>query len=212
METPYPIIMRFAALWLSVICIAVFVLQAILGTEHFLLVNSLKWSEPWRLLTSIFAHSSPAHLLSNIFALSLFGLILEGRIGSRMFLWFFIISGIVVNIFSLYERSLGASGAIYAVIGALAVLRPAMVVWVQWLPMPMVVAALMWLFQDILGVFYPSGVANAAHISGLFLGAGAGVAWRKKFGDRISFGKKSTKDPILERQLDDWERRNNLRK
>ncbi len=204
--------MRFAALWLSGICIAVFILQEIFGTEPFLLVNSLKWSEPWRLLASIFAHGSPAHLLSNIFALSLFGLILEGRIGSRMFLWFFLLSGVIINIFSPYERSLGASGAIYAVIGALVILRPAMVVWVQWLPMPMVVAGLVWLLQDVFGLFYPSGVANAAHISGLFLGAGAGVAWRKTFGDKISFGKKSVKDPVLERQLDDWERKNNLRK
>ncbi len=204
--------MRFAALWLSGTCIAVFILQAIFGTEPFLLVNSLKWSEPWRLLTSIFAHGSPAHLLSNIFALSLFGLILEGRIGSRKFLWFFMLSGVVVNVFSPYGRSLGASGAIYAVIGALAVLRPAMVVWVQWIPMPMIFAGLVWLLQDVFGLFYPSGVANAAHISGLFLGAGAGLAWRKRFGDKISFGEKSAKDPVLERQLDDWERRNRLRK
>ncbi len=204
--------MRFAALWLSGIIIAVFILQAIFGTEPFILVNLLKWSEPWRLLTSIFAHSSPAHLLSNIFALSLFGLILEGRIGSRRFLWFFLLSGVVVSIFSPYERSLGASGAIYAIIGALAVLRPAMVVWVQWIPMPMIVAGLVWLLQDVFGLFYPSGVANAAHLSGLFLGAGAGVAWRKSFGDKVSFWKKSVKDPVLERQLDNWERRNMLRK
>lgn len=204
--------MRFAALWLSGVVIAVFILQAIFGKEPFLLVNSLKWSEPWRLLTSIFAHGSPAHLLSNIFALSLFGLILEGRIGSRRFLWFFLLSGIVVNIFSPYETSLGASGAIYAVIGALAVLRPAMVVWVQWIPMPMVVAGLVWLVQDIFGVFYPSNIANAAHISGLFLGVLAGFAWRKNFGDRISFWKKSATDPVLERRLDEWERRNKLRK
>lgn len=204
--------MRFVALWLSGIVIAVFVLQAFFGTDNFLLINSLKWSEPWRLLTSVFAHGSPAHLLSNIFALSLFGLILEGRIGSRMFLWFFILSGIVVNIFSPYERSLGASGAIYSLIGALAVLRPAMVVWVQWIPMPMIIAGLVWLVQDVFGLFYPSEVANVAHISGLFLGAGAGVAWRKRFGDKISFGKKSVKDTALERQLDEWERKNKLRR
>lgn len=203
--------MRFAALWLSGIIVAVFLLQALLGTEPFLLVNSLKWSEPWRLLTSVFAHGDMAHILSNLFALSLFGLLLEARIGSRIFLWFFILSGIVINIFSPYEVSLGASGAIYAVIGALAVLRPGMVVWVQWIPMPMIVAALVWLLQDIFGVFYPSNIANAAHISGLFLGVGAGLSWRKKFGDKFSF-RKSAKDPVLEAQLDDWERRNKLRK
>ncbi len=203
--------MRFVALWLSGIIVAVFLLQALFGTEPFLLVNSLKWSEPWRLLTSIFAHGSPAHLLSNLFALLLFGLILEGRLGPRRVFWLFIVSGIAINVFSPYPRSLGASGAIYAIMGALAVLRPSMVVWVQWIPMPMIVAAFLWLLQDIFGVFYSSTVANAAHISGLFIGAGAGLSLRKKFGDKFSF-KKSSKDPVLERRLDDWERRNKLRK
>ncbi len=204
--------MRFVALWLSGACIFVFILQAVFGTDPFLLVNSLKWSEPWRLLTSIFAHAGPAHLLSNLFALSLFGLILEGRVGPKRVLWLFLLSGIVVNIFSPYASSLGASGAIYAIIGALAVLRPGMIVWVQWIPMPMVIAGLLWLLQDVFGVFYPGGIASLAHISGLFIGAGIGFSWRRKFGDRISFGKASEKDPVLEGQLDDWERRNKLRK
>src|SRR3989344_8772218 len=111
--------MRFAALWLSSIIVAVYALQQLFTTEPFLLVNSLKWSEPWRLLTAVFAHGSAAHLLSNIFALSLFGLILEGRIGAKRVLWLFLASGIFLNMASPYESSLGASGAIFAIMGAL---------------------------------------------------------------------------------------------
>jgi membrane associated rhomboid family serine protease len=200
--------MRFAALWLSGVIVVVYVLQQFFSTEPFLFIDSLKFTEPWRLITSIFAHGSPAHLLNNLFALILFGLVLEGRIGSRKVLWLFLVTGIAVNIISPYPRSLGASGAIYGILGVLIALRPMMVIWLQWMPMPMIVAGVVWLVQDIFGVFYPSNVANLAHISGLFLGVAAGFYWRRHgYGDKLTLPKPSKKDPVLERQLDDWEMR-----
>ena len=199
--------MKYAAVWLSVLCVVVFVLQAVFGTELFLLINQLKWSEPWRLLLSVFAHSDSAHLLSNLFALMLFGLVLEGMVGAGKVFWLFIVSGVLVNVLSPYPSSLGASGAIYAIIGALAVLRPFMVIYVQWLPMPMVLAAFVYLLQDIFGVFYPSGVGNLAHISGLFIGFSAGFFWRRRFGDAFHFSRKSRKSRVIEQRLDKWERR-----
>jgi len=190
----------------------VFALQQIFSTEPFLLINDMKWLEPWRMLTAIFAHSNPAHLLSNLFALALFGSILEGRIGPRRVLQLFIISGVIINVFSPYERSLGASGAIYAILGALVVLRPTMVVYTHFIPMPMVVAGIVWLLQDIFGVIVPTGnVANLAHISGLFIGVAIGFVWSNQFGDKPD-SSKSEKDPELERQLDEYERQHNLRK
>ncbi|MBN2454229.1 rhomboid family intramembrane serine protease [Candidatus Woesearchaeota archaeon] len=197
--------MRFTALWLAALCILVFILQQVFTTEPFLLIKDLTWSEPWRILTSIFAHSNLAHLLSNLFALVLFGLILEGRIGAKRVLWLFLISGILINMFPFYERSLGASGAIYGLIGALILLRPGMVIWVNWMPMPMFVAGIIWLIQDAIGVFIPDGVGNLAHIGGLGIGIIAGIYWRKKgYGDRIRRQKRK-RDPELEKQLDEWE-------
>lgn len=199
--------MRYVAAWLSGIIVAVFALQLVFSTGPFLLINSLKFAEPWRLLTSIFAHANAAHLLGNLFALLLFGLILEGRIGPRKTLFLFLSTGIIVNIFSPYPSSLGASGAIYGILGALIALRPFMTVYVSYFPMPMVLAGVIWLAQDLFGVFFPSGVANLAHISGMFIGLGYGIYLRPKFGDRISLPKLRKKDPILEKQLDDFEDR-----
>jgi len=204
--------MRFVPLWLSGIIVIVYVLQQLFSTEPFLLISSLKWAEPWRLVTAMFAHGSPAHLLNNLFALVLFGLILEGRIGPKRMLWLFLATGIIVNIFSPYERSLGASGAIYGILGALALLRPGMVIWVNWIPMPMIIASAVWLLQDLFGVFYPSNVANLAHISGLFVGAATAIYWRKQFGDKTEHKAKPEKDHVLEKQLDEWERQHMLRK
>ena len=203
--------MRYIAAWLAGIIIVVFSIQQIFSTEPFLLINSLKWEQPWRILVSVFAHGSVVHLLNNLFALLLFGLILEGRIGAGRVLCLFLATGIIVNVFSPYESSLGASGAISAILGALIALRPLMVIYTHYIPMPMVVAGLVWLVQDIFGIFYPTNVANIAHISGMFIGIAYGLSIRKKFGDRI-LRKRSRKDVLLEHQLDDYERIHGLRR
>ena len=172
-------------LWLVGICIIVFIGQTIFNlTDLLLLDKTLLTIRPWTYITSIFAHGGIAHLLQNMFALGLFGLILEYRIGSKKFLYLFLISGIVINIFSPYPRSLGASGAIYAVLGALVILRPMMMVWVSGMPVPMFIAGLIWLFIDIAGVYTPSNVANLAHVYGLLIGAGTAIFWRKQYGDK----------------------------
>ena len=197
--------MKFAAAWLAAVCVLVFILQQVFGTDYFVLEKSLMWQEPWRILLSVFAHSGLAHLLSNLFALLLFGLILEGRIGAKKVLFLFLVSGVLINLFTLYPSSLGASGAIYAIIGALILLRPGMTIWVNWLPMPMFVAGILWTVQDAIGVFVPDNVGHLAHLGGIAVGILAGIYWRKKgFGDRIMRVKKK-KDPELERQLDEWE-------
>ncbi len=180
-----------------------FVVQLVVGTNAVILDRSLAWQEPWRFVTAIFAHANLGHLLSNLFALGLFGLVLEDRIGFRRVLWLFFISGILINVFSPYPRSLGASGAIFAILGALVVLRPFMTVWVSGIPMPMIIAGIVWLVQDIFGVFMPTNVGNIAHIAGLFFGIGTGLFLRKEFADRPK--PKIPRDNALEKELDMWE-------
>lgn len=138
-------------------------------------------------MTSVFLHASLTHLLYNMFALALFGTILESIIGGGKFLAIFFVSGIVASAsaFLFYPISLGASGAIFGILGALAILRPRMVVWI-YVPMPMIAAIFVWAGLDLIGFFYPSGVANAAHLAGLAIGAAFGFAMRKKFGEHIA--------------------------
>src|SRR3989338_1117024 len=105
--------MRYSSLIIVAICIVVFALQFSIAnfTDAFALDSSLVAKEPWRLVTSIFLHGSLEHLIFNMFALALFGFILENIIGTRKFLTLFFIGGLFASIFSsaVYPASLGAS-------------------------------------------------------------------------------------------------------
>ena len=174
---------KYIALVLCTICVFVFIVQmSVAGfTESFLFVSQDAFNRPWILVTSIFLHGDLGHLLGNIFALGLFGSILEKFIGTKKFIIIFFAGGIVANIVSLpfYTSALGASGAIFGLLGMLAALKPKMIVWTYGVPMPMFMAAGFWLLLDIAGAFYPTNIANVAHIGGLFFGIIVGIIFRQ---------------------------------
>ena len=174
---------KFYALKLSAIMIFLFLLQFVFSdfTSLFLL-NQDSFSELWRFVTAIFLHGGFPHLLYNLFALALFGSILEKYIGSKKFLFVFFVTGIFANLISInyYDASLGASGAIFGIIGALVLIRPMLVVWAFGLPMPMFLAGALWAVGDVIGIFVPSNVANVAHLSGMFFGLVFGLIYRER--------------------------------
>ncbi len=188
------------------ICIIVFAIQAIFPvfTDYISLEQQL-WFQLWRFFTALFAHGSLSHLLYNLLALALFGSILESIIGARRFLAIFLFTGMTANVVSIfiYPSSLGASGAIFGVIGTLVVLRPGMSVFAFGLPMPMFIAAILWVVGDIIGLFIPSNVANIAHLTGLVFGLIVGAAFRQSY--RQKFEKQ--KVVIDEDVIKDWEDR-----
>ncbi len=199
--------MRYYALWLALACIIIFVLQLIIPIfTDALVLNQLSWHEPYRFITSIFLHGSLQHLILNLFALILFGLILEKLVGGKRFLLVFFASGIIANLIAVnfYNSSLGVSGAIYGIIGCLALLRPLMVVWAFGMPMPMFIAAILWAALDIIGIFYPTGTGNIAHLTGLGVGLILGAFFR------IFHTKKSVLRygiQLDENAIRDWEKR-----
>jgi len=172
----------FYSLKLVVVIVLIFFIQLMSrGFTDLFLLNSSAWQgEIWRFITPIFLHGGGGHLLYNMFALALFGSVLERVIGSKRFLIVFFITGIFANLLSVsfYNSSLGASGAIMGVIGALVIMRPGMTVWAFGMPMPMFIAAGLWAAGDVIGVFVPSNVANIAHLSGMGLGFVLGVYFR----------------------------------
>lgn len=194
---------RFYALKLSGIMIAVFLLQLMIpGFTELFLLNSGSLIEIWRFLTAIFLHGGVAHLLYNIFALALFGSILERLIGARKFIFVFFVSGILANIVSVnfYPSSLGASGAIFGILGALIAVRPLLLVWAFGLPMPIFIAGVLWAIGDAIGIFIPSEIANIAHLSGMAFGLIIGLIFREK-----KIRRKGEKVEINEENIRRWE-------
>lgn len=182
---------RWWALKLVGIIILVFIVQKIVpsATAMLSLKSADVLSRPWIILTSIFLHGDIVHLLYNMFALGLFGLILEKKVGTRIFLIAFFGGGIFANLVAMwfYPDSLGASGAIFAVLGMLALIRPKMIIWVSYMPLPMWLALLGWTIGNLIIALAPTNIGAVAHLSGIGYGIGVGWGWRvhrKKFRQR----------------------------
>ena len=195
--------------------VLVFLAQILISgfTELFVL-NSDSWLEPWRFLTAVFLHGGVGHLVLNLFALLLFGSILERVAGSGKFLLVFFFTGIFANLISInfYKSSLGASGAIFGVIGALIFIRPGMPVWAFGLPMPLFVAGIIWAGADMLGAigFFSDNpldnTGNIAHLSGMFLGFVFGYFYRKRLRKKVRKIDVSIDENEIRRWEDNWMR------
>jgi uncharacterized protein len=200
---------NFYAFKLSGLMVLVFLAQFLVSgfTELFVL-NSLAYLELWRFVTSIFLHGGLAHIAYNLFALVLFGSILENFIGGRKFLAVFFATGILANLVSVnfYSSSLGASGAIFGIIGTLIIVRPMLVVWAFGLPMPIFIAGILWGVGDLVGAIgFLTGnpidnTGNIAHLSGMFFGFVFGAFLKGKKRRR-----KNSRMVIDDRAMRNWE-------
>ena len=197
---------KFYTIWISLILIIIFILQIFInGFTDLFVLNNLAYSQYWRFLTSIFLHSDITHLLFNLFALLFFGLSLERFLGSKRFLLIFLTSGIIANVIAVnfYESSLGASGAIYGIIGALTIISPFIMVWAFGLIMPLFVMSILYVTADVLrtlGAFGPSNIGSIAHLSGIVIGMIFGFLFKKR---RIK--QLRSKININEHILKNWE-------
>ena len=141
--------------------------------------------EYWRLLTSTFLHAHALHLLLNMGILFLLGSLLEGVYGRNRFLFLYLISAIISSVASLpFVRNalgVGASGAVFGLIGVAVALglrykerlprRLGRILGLRLLPFIGI--------DILLGFFvFPNfnyNVNNAAHLGGLFAGFVGGL-------------------------------------
>jgi len=86
----------------------------------------------WTLMTSMFSHFMFFHIFANMFSLFFIGNFLEKLIGKKRLFWVYIFSGLIGGIFFVLSGMIfsndipgvGASGAIFGLLGVLAVLVP----------------------------------------------------------------------------------------
>ena len=168
------------------LCIVAYVFQNISNSWIYLaFFPAFAFEAPWMFVTSIFLHADISHLFFNMLALFFFGTSLERMIGRQAFVIIFLLSGVVGNFGYMitasnpYIPSIGASGSIYGVLGALATLAPFMLVYIYGMvPVPMIVTAVIWGLLDFTGLFTPSGIAHGAHLGGMFIGVFFGLYHR----------------------------------
>jgi len=112
---------------LLAIIAAVFVLDLLSG--NWLLLAGAKfgpsiWGGQWyRLLTSAFLHANLMHFATNAFSIYIIGPLVEGMVGGRRFLLIYLVSAVMGSgaslFFSPFTLSVGASGAIFGLLGYL---------------------------------------------------------------------------------------------
>jgi membrane associated rhomboid family serine protease len=137
--------------------------------------DTVKMGEWWRLFTALFLHANLLHLAMNGVGLWLFGSAVEKTMGRWRMLVVFLAGGALGNLVSAwtarYDVAIGASGGIFAVIGAFAVgvwrLRSPMYVALR--RRLLVVVALMVAADFTIGGLEPQ-VDNLAHVGGFFAG------------------------------------------
>lgn len=174
------------SLTILILVIVSFFLQYIIpGYSYYLALSPYDiFSRPWTLITHIFLHSGPIHILFNMMFLFFFGPELERRIGGKRFLIVFFVSGIVAaigyslwSVFILEQHStaVGASGALFGIFACLAVLAPDIVVYVYFVPMKITYALIFFALLDLLFINSPGDlVARSAHLSGVVAGLAFG--------------------------------------
>jgi membrane associated rhomboid family serine protease len=153
-------------------------------TIYFLgLTPALLSQQPWTIISSMFVHGSIFHILFNMIALYFLGSFLIRAAGEKSFLAVFFLGGLAGNILFVllanpFSTGVGASGGIFALAGALAIMVPRVpvIIFPIPIPMPLWIAVIILVFIS----FLFSGIAWQAHIGGLLLGLAAGFIFRRR--------------------------------
>ncbi|WP_377639230.1 rhomboid family intramembrane serine protease [Oryzobacter terrae] len=173
------------------ICVAVFLAQMVLPnlTSDVAFVPALGTSEPWRFLTSAFAHSQSLflHIAFNMYALWVMGTYLEPLVGRARFAATYLLSALGGSVVYLllappqsyadalavgptawWTPAVGASGAVFGLFGAFLVLQRRLGRSAAGMYVVIGVNA-------VIGFVIP-GIAWQAHLGGLLTGAACAAA------------------------------------
>lgn len=234
-------------------------LNDLLGLHFFMAADF----QVWQLLTYMFLHSGFTHILFNMFALWMFGVVIENVWGPKKFLFYYISCGVgagimqeIAQFFSFYFTisaqdptvgfgelfaighqlstqlngwtTIGASGAVYAILLAFGMIFPNEHIFIFPLPIPIKAKwfVMFYVAIDLFSAMSSSGdnVAHMAHLGGMLFGylmirywnnhptAGYGRSNGRQFFDRLkeNFEKRSQPKMKVHKggtndREDDWE-------
>ena len=156
--------------------------------------NILQGANLWTFITSMFMHAGFFHLFVNMLSLLFIGSIIEKILGQKRYFYFYIISGLLAGLFFVFSSlifssdlntfAVGASGALFGLIGLLVLLTPNLPVFVMFIPIPIKmkyaapgILILLWMISIAGNV----PIGNTAHLGGLLVGLAYGIYLRNKY-------------------------------
>jgi len=154
---------------------------------HFSAYTVIQLHQVWRFITFQFLHAGFSHIAFNMFALYMFGPMIESYLGRRRFLAFYLLCGAAggaayillwqfhLLVTSPYVPLVGASAGIFGVLVAGAVVSPSATIMLLFPPIPMQLKTFAWVLIGV-AVFtvFTSGHnagGEAAHLGGAAMGA-----------------------------------------
>ena len=151
----------------------------------------IRMGQYYRLLTGAFIHGGIFHLLFNMYALWIIGSQLESFIGKSRYLLVYLFSAICASLLSITMNgnvaSVGASGAIFGLLGALLYFGYHYRVYLGGVIKSQIIPIIV--INLVLGFMMPD-VDNAAHIGGLIGGClmmmGVGVQYKSSTSEKIN--------------------------
>ena len=188
-------VITYALIVLNIMVYLFMVLYDVDGTYFYAFANNYEFvqnGQIYRLLTSMFLHSDIIHIACNMYALYILGPQVERYYGKTKFLLIYLLSGLLGSIFSCAFMSadtisIGASGAIFGLLGSIAYFTYYYRATLQGLLRSQVVPVI--LLNLAIGFMVP-GIDISGHIGGLIGGIlvsmGIGIGDKGRKADQIN--------------------------
>jgi membrane associated rhomboid family serine protease len=172
-----------AVKYLLLVNAGVFVLEFLWGSEliHIFGLTPVlvKKGFIWQPVTYMFLHGGLFHLLFNMFVLWMFGCEIERTWGTREFVKYYFLTGIGAGLFTLFLSfnshipTIGASGAIFGILVAFALMFPDRLIYLYFLiPVKAKYVVAFFAVIELLASFRHTsdGIGHFAHLGGMIVG------------------------------------------
>ncbi|GBE19841.1 rhomboid protease GluP [archaeon BMS3Abin17] len=160
--------------------------------------NILQGAYLWTFLTSMFMHGGFFHIFANMLSLLFIGSLVEKILGSKRYLYFYLGAGLFAGLFfvlsslifvsDLNTFAVGASGALFGLVGLLMLLTPNLPVYIMFIPIPIKmkyaapgILIVLWLISIAANI----GIGNTAHLGGLIFGLIYGLYLKNKYKNKV---------------------------
>ncbi len=177
----------------ALVYVAQMIMDKTTGLTEYLALYSYQSEnfKPYQLVTHMFAHSPTTifHILFNMYALWMFGVVLERVWGPKKFLIFYLVCGLAAGVAQMFAMDIngsavGASGAIMGLLAAFAYLFPDTKFFILPFPFPIKAKFMVAIYAaiDLFGGLHPGAadnIAHFAHLGGMVMGFILVIIWGK---------------------------------